>query len=119
MAAPRRRAALIEAHLTAWADFVGAGTRSADLSNVILVGHSRGGEGANRASLDQAVDAPYDITGQVLIGPTDFGFQAAPSTPTVTLLPYCDGDVSDLQGQNFTDAARDLTERSRCTARCW
>jgi hypothetical protein len=28
--------------------------------------------------------------------------------PTVTVLPYCDGDVSDLQGQNFTDGARDL-----------
>ena len=28
--------------------------------------------------------------------------------PTVTLLPYCDGDVSDLQGQKFTDNARDL-----------
>ncbi len=104
------RAALIRAHLVAWATFVADGTRSADLSNVVLVGHSRGGEGANRASLDQRADAPYDITGQVLLGPTDFGFQAAPSTPTVTLLPYCDGDVSDLQGQNFTDAARDLTD---------
>jgi hypothetical protein len=104
------RAALIRAHLTAWVGFVADDTRSADLTNVVLVGHSRGGEGADRAVLDRRTDAPYDIAGQVLLGPTDFGFQAAPSTPTVTVLPYCDGDVSDLQGQNFTDAARDLTD---------
>ncbi len=53
--------------------------------------------------------APYRIVGQVLIAPTDFGTQTAPYVPTVTLLPFCDGDVSDLQGQRFTDTARDLT----------
>jgi hypothetical protein len=103
------RAALIRDHLRAWVGFAGRGTHPADLSNVVLVGHSRGGEGVNRASLDLPLDEGYHVTGQVLIGPTDFGFQAAPSTPTVTLLPYCDGDVSDLQGQNFTDDGRDVT----------
>jgi hypothetical protein len=103
------RAALIRDHLRAWKQFVADGTHPADLTNVVLVGHSRGGEGANRASLDLPRDEGYAVTGQVLIGPTDFAFQAAPSTPTVTLLPYCDGDVSDLQGQNFTDDGRDVT----------
>ncbi|MBO0846664.1 MAG: hypothetical protein J2P22_14740 [Nocardioides sp.] len=102
------RAALIRDHLRAWVGFVGSGTHPADLSHVILVGHSRGGEGANRASLDLPTDEGYHVTGQVLIGPTDFAFQAAPAMPTVTLLPYCDGDVSDLQGQNFTDDGRDV-----------
>ena len=103
------RAALVRDHLRAWVDFVASGEHPADLSNVVLVGHSRGGEGANRASLDLPRNEGYAVTGQVLIGPTDFGFQAAPSTPTVTILPYCDGDVSDLQGQNFTDDGRDIT----------
>ena len=103
------RAALIREHLRAWLQFVADGTHPADLSNVVMVGHSRGGEGVNRASLDLPRDEGYQVTGQVLIGPTDFAFQAAPSTPTVTLLPYCDGDVSDLQGQNFTDDGRDVT----------
>ena len=103
------RAALIRDHLRAWVGFADSGTHPADLSNVVLVGHSRGGEGVNRASLDLPVDEGYQVTGQVLIGPTDFGFQAAPATPTVTILPYCDGDVSDLQGQNFTDDGRDVT----------
>lgn len=102
------RAALIEHHLEAWVDFVADDTYHADLDNVVLVGHSRGGEGADRAAINLPVGAPFTVTGQVLIGPTDFAFQASPYVPTVTLLPYCDGDVSDLQGQNFTDAARDL-----------
>jgi hypothetical protein len=103
------RAALIRDHLRAWVGFAHRGTHPADLSDVVLVGHSRGGEGVNRASLDLPDDEGYHVAGQVLIGPTDFGFQAAPATPTVTILPYCDGDVSDLQGQNFTDDGRDVT----------
>ena len=103
------RAALVRDHLRAWVGFAGSSTHPADLSNVVLVGHSRGGEGVNRASLNLPDAEGYRVTGQVLIGPTDFAFQAAPATPTVTLLPYCDGDVSDLQGQNFTDDGRDVT----------
>ena len=45
----------------------------------------------------------------MLVAPTNFGVQTAAYVPTVTLLPYCDGDVSDLQGQKFTDVSRDLT----------
>ena len=74
----------------------------------MLVGHSRGGEGVDRASIQIPLSAPYRIAGQVLVAPTDFGIQTAPYVPTVTLLPYCDGDVSDLQGQKFTDVSRDL-----------
>ena len=74
----------------------------------MLVGHSRGGEGVDRASIRIPLTAPYRIVGQVLIAPTDFAAQTAPYVPTVTLLPFCDGDVSDLQGQRFTDAARDV-----------
>ena len=39
------RAALIRDHLRAWVGFADSGTHPADLSNVVLVGHSRGGEG--------------------------------------------------------------------------
>jgi hypothetical protein len=101
------RALLIRKHLAHWA----ASTSPrfvADLDSVVLVGHSRGGEGANRAALTVPLSAPYRITGQVLVGPTDFGRQTTPYVHTVTVLPYCDGDVADLQGQIFTDAARDL-----------
>ena len=100
------RAAIVEAHLDHWVDL--AASHQVDLSRVVLVGHSRGGEGVDRASIQIPLSAPYRIVGQVLIAPTDFGSQTAPYVPTVTLLPFCDGDVSDLQGQKFTDTARDL-----------
>ncbi|MFC6345019.1 hypothetical protein ACFP8W_23760, partial [Nocardioides hankookensis] len=101
------RARLVQAHLDHWVGLAAA--HQVDLSRVVLVGHSRGGEGVDRASIRIPLTAPYRVVGQVLIAPTDFGAQAAPYVPTVTLLPYCDGDVSDLQGQKFTDSGRDLT----------
>ncbi len=100
------RAVLVRRHLSHWAELAAA--HQVDLSRVVLVGHSRGGEGVNRASIRTPLSAPYRIVGQVLIAPTNFGSQTAPFVPTVTLLPYCDGDVIDLQGQRFTDVARDV-----------
>ncbi|HYF72483.1 MAG TPA: hypothetical protein VD864_06660, partial [Nocardioides sp.] len=101
------RAEIVEQHLDHWAGI--AAEHQVDLDRVVLVGHSRGGEGVDRASIQIPLTAPYRVVGQVLIAPTDFGAQTAPYVPTVTLLPFCDGDVSDLQGQKFTDTARDLT----------
>ncbi len=100
------RAQIVQRHLDHWAKR--ADEHRVDLSRVVLVGHSRGGEGVNRASLQIPLDAAYRVVGQVLLAPTDFGTQTAPYVPTVTMLPYCDGDVSDLQGQRYTDSARDL-----------
>lgn len=100
------RAAIVRRHLDHWVGLAAA--HQVDLDRVVLVGHSRGGEGVDRASIQIPLSAPYRIVGQVLIAPTDFGAQTAPYVPTVTLLPYCDGDVSDLQGQKYTDTARDL-----------
>ena len=100
------RAQLVKAHLNYWTTIAGA--HQTDLSKVVLVGHSRGGEGVDRASIEIPLSAPYDLAGQVLIAPTDFASHTAPYVPTVTLLPYCDGDVYDIQGQKFTDTGRDL-----------
>jgi len=100
------RATVVAAHLDHWTSI--AAEHQVDLSRVVLVGHSRGGEGVNRASIRIPLSAPYRIVGQVLLAPTDFGTQTAPYVPTVTVLPYCDGDVFDLQGQRFTDVGRDL-----------
>ncbi|GAB2477827.1 alpha/beta hydrolase [Jatrophihabitans fulvus] len=99
------RATIVQRHLDYWATIATA--HQVDLSRVVLVGHSRGGEGVDRAAIRIPTSAPYRVVGQVLIAPTDFASQTASDVPTVTLLPYCDGDVSDLQGQRFTDIARD------------
>lgn len=102
------RSSLVQAHLDRWAEWTADGTKKADLSEVVLIGHSRGGEGVARASLDIPLGADYHVAGQVLLAPTDFSRQTSPYVPTVTVLPYCDGDVSDLQGQAYTDVSRDL-----------
>jgi hypothetical protein len=121
------RSSLVRKHLALWAGWSGANrskappiVRSApraDLSKVFLMGHSRGGEGVNRAALDSLNPPPaaqddyrgpvrWTIRGLFLIGPTVFGHNPQPDVPSATILPGCDGDVSDLQGQMYVDATR-------------
>ncbi|MFI6095454.1 alpha/beta hydrolase family protein [Lentzea sp. NPDC051213] len=120
------RSSLVRTHLAKWADWAGAGRGSApgivkdapaaDMSKVMLAGHSRGGEGVNRAATDSLTPPPGDtgfggpvrwmIKGTVLIGPTIFGHNPAPDVPSVTFLPGCDGDVADLSGQMYVDKTR-------------
>ncbi|ARF75958.1 hypothetical protein B7C62_29600 [Kitasatospora albolonga] len=123
------RSSLIRNHLGRWADwaakpasapaFVRKGPKT-DLSKVLLVGHSRGGEGVNRAVMDSLYKPPaaqdgyrskarWKIRGTVHIGPTIFGQNPVPDVPSLTILPGCDGDVSDLQGQVYTDGTRGVS----------
>ncbi|MFE9877535.1 hypothetical protein [Streptomyces sp. NPDC005784] len=123
------RSSLVRQHLAHWADWAARPTSApaivrrasaADLSRVLLVGHSRGGEGVNRAAMDSLYPAPADqdgyrgpvrwhIRGTVLIGPTIFGQNPTPDVPSATILPGCDGDVSDLQGEMYVDATRGVS----------
>ncbi|WP_037851067.1 hypothetical protein [Streptomyces sp. NRRL S-340] len=123
------RSSLVRQHLARWAewaaqpasapDAVRRGPR-ADLSRVLLVGHSRGGEGVNRAAMDSLYPPPADqdgyhgrtrwhISGTVLIGPTVFGQNPVADVPSTTILPGCDGDVSDLQGEVYVDGTRGVS----------
>lgn len=123
------RSSLVRQHLARWADWAAhpstapAVVRNApktDLSRVLLVGHSRGGEGVNRAAMDSLYPAPaeqdgyrgpvrWHVRGTVLIGPTIFGQNPVADVPSVTILPGCDGDVSDLQGEVFVDGTRGVS----------
>lgn len=79
-----------------------------DLTQVGLMGHSRGGEGVVRAAqLNAARALPYNIVSVLPLAPVDFGRLTLPAVPTLTVLPYCDGDVVNLQGQHFFDDSRD------------
>jgi hypothetical protein len=125
------RSSLVRLHLARWADWAGARRASApavvraapraDLSKVFLMGHSRGGEGVSRAALDTLTPPPaaqdgyhgkvrWTIRGLLLIGPTIFGQNPVPDVPSATILPGCDGDVADLQGQIFVDATRGVSQ---------
>jgi hypothetical protein len=124
------RSSLVRQHLARWADWAGAGRAGApaivrtapraDLSRVFLMGHSRGGEGVSRAAMDTLTPPPpaqdgyhgrvrWTIRGLLLIGPTLFGHDPVPDVPSATVLPGCDGDVADLQGQIFVDETRGLS----------
>jgi dienelactone hydrolase len=109
------RSQLVRAHLAQWATWNSSGTDPwggrfegrIDLGRVVLVGHSRGGEGVARAAIDTRRTDPWAVRGLVLLAPTAFARLAAPQADTVVVLPACDGDVSDLQGQQYLDVARD------------
>lgn len=111
------RSRLVRHHLAQWAEWSGHGGDPwqgrfygrVTLDKVVLVGHSRGGEGVERAAIDTWPEDPWQIRGLVLIGPTAFGRQVAAGIHTAVILPFCDGDVSDLQGQQYVDVGRDLT----------
>ncbi len=112
------RSRLVRRHLDHWSDWASTGgapfgtdlVGAVDLDRVVLVGHSRGGEGVNRAAIDSMGNPRWSIAGQVLIGPTAFGRQSLPGLNSVVLLPFCDGDVSDLQGQQYVDQSRDVVD---------
>jgi len=103
------RGQLVVHHLRALAD-VDLLDGHLDLGRTVLMGHSRGGEGVVSAA-QQLADAPLPgvrVAAVVPFAPTTFSRSAPPTVPTVTLLPACDGDVLDLQGQTLVDRGRDL-----------
>ena len=86
-----------------------------DLGRVGLVGHSRGGEGVVAASLLGGRHR-YRIRGVFVISPVDFERRTLdPHVAFGSLVSYCDGDVSDLEGLEYLDDARRTTR----TAPLW
>lgn len=78
-----------------------------DLTRVGTMGHSRGGEGVVRHYvLNNALGAPYGIKAVFPLAPVDFNRFVVNNAALNVMLPYCDGDVSDLQGVHFYDDAR-------------
>ena len=114
------RAALVRHHLALWSywslvggdPFGGVLRGKVDVRRVMLVGHSRGGEGVARAAIESRRADPWRVLGLVPIGSTAFGRQVPATVDTMVLLPRCDGDVSDLQGQIYVDEGRDLLRPS-------
>ncbi|MGW4938984.1 hypothetical protein ACWEQH_39380 [Streptomyces sp. NPDC004166] len=83
---------------------------SLDFDSIGLMGHSRGGEGVvTAATLNEGLPHPWAIKSVFALAPIDFTRVTLPDVITTTLLPYCDGDVSDQQGQHFYADSRDGT----------
>jgi hypothetical protein len=109
------RAELIMLHLQLWQSwnttttgtFGSLFTGRVSLNQVGLMGHSRGGEGIVRAYLLNASSgSPFGIRALFPLAPVDFNRPLANNVPMAVMLPYCDGDVSDLQGVHFFDDVR-------------
>ncbi len=118
------RAELILDHLALWKKWstVGGGPfgtkfiGKVNLQNVGLMGHSRGGEGVARAAvLNADRGGQYGIRAVLPLAPTDFARATVPGVAMSVILPYCDGDVSDLQGQKFYDDTRYSVTRDAAT----
>lgn len=78
-----------------------------DFSNIGMMGHSRGGEGVtSAATLNQGLAKPWRITSILPLAPVDFARMTVPNVAMNVVLPYCDGDVSNQQGQHMLDDSR-------------
>ncbi|MDQ1658399.1 MAG: hypothetical protein QOD41_3482 [Cryptosporangiaceae bacterium] len=109
------RAKLVIKHLELWSGWSGSvltgpfGTTfegKVDLTRVGLFGHSRGGEGVVAALAEnKRTGSRFGIQAVVPLAPTDLMRYQLRGTPSLTVVPYCDGDVSDLQGVHYFDDA--------------
>lgn len=111
----KARAELIQRHLEIWRTFNTTGGEpfgdqfvgKVDLNNVGTMGHSRGGEGVVRHFVfNKDAGSPFGIKAVLPLAPVDFSRPVANNVPLAVPLPYCDGDVNDLQGVHFFDDAR-------------
>ncbi len=108
------RAQLIQDHLDIWRSFNNGGDPfggrvrgRVDLTRVGTMGHSRGGEGVVKHFLYNAsLGSPYGIKAVLPLAPVNFSRSVINGVPLGVLLPYCDGDVSNLQGIHYYDDAR-------------
>jgi hypothetical protein len=109
------RAELIQKHLDIWKGFTTTGgapfgtsfVGKVDLTRVGTMGHSRGGEGvARHFTFNASQGSPYGVRAVLPLAPTDFNRTLVNNVPLMVMLPYCDGDVADLQGVHFYDDVR-------------
>lgn len=85
----------------------------ADMTRVGLMGHSRGGEGvvtASHVNLERPAPERHALKGIVALAPTDFNERGVAGVALLSLVPYCDGDVSTLHGLRTFDHSRWLDD---------
>lgn len=111
----RQRGELLETHLDLWQDWSTVGGEpfgdrfvgKVDMSRIGSMGHSRGGEGVVwQVIVDRERATSYGIDAVLPLAPVDFTRATVNDVPLAVMLPYCDGDVFDLQGVHFFDDAR-------------
>ncbi|MDQ3048386.1 MAG: T9SS type A sorting domain-containing protein [Bacteroidota bacterium] len=109
------RGELVQHHLNLWNTFNTTGAApfgtmfvgALDMNRIGTMGHSRGGEGVvSNALLNASLGSPYGIKAVLTLAPVDFGRQVMNNIPLLNIAPYCDGDVSNIQGVHYYDDTR-------------
>lgn len=85
-----------------------------DFSRIGLMGHSRGGDAVTSfIDYNRTRPAPgrrYALRGVISLAPVDYERRAPTGTAYMTILPQCDGDVSNLQGARFFERGQYLDD---------
>ncbi len=109
------RGELMQHHMNLWNTYNTSGgapfgtmfVGKLNMQNIGTMGHSRGGEGAvYNALYNKSLGSPYGIKAVLTLAPVDFYSKVLSNIPLLDISPYCDGDVSDIQGVHFYDMAR-------------
>lgn len=80
-----------------------------DLSRVLVIGHSRGAAGvALLAIQNRYLAAPYTVRGVMSLAGILQVKLGVPDLPFAAVLPQCDGDVFQLEGQNYVEVGSRL-----------
>lgn len=95
----------VDAHTTIGATLAG----KLDMTRIGLMGHSRGGD-AVTSFIDYnrvRTDGPrYPLRGVIALAPVDYERKAPYGVPYMSIVGYCDGDVSNLQGARFFERSQ-------------
>ncbi|MEV6301241.1 Ig-like domain-containing protein [Actinoplanes sp. NPDC051861] len=104
-AASRRKGLPVDEHTTIGTALSG----HLDMTRIGLMGHSRGGDAvANFLDYNRIrTDGPrYPINGVISLAPVDYERKAPYGMPFMSILPMCDGDVSNLQGARLFERSQ-------------
>ncbi|MEU1751186.1 Ig-like domain-containing protein [Micromonospora matsumotoense] len=95
----------VDPHTTVGATLAGR----LDLTRIGLMGHSRGGDAVS-SFIDYnriRTDGPrYPLRGVISLAPVDYERKAPYGMPYLSILPMCDGDVSNLQGARLFERSQ-------------
>jgi pimeloyl-ACP methyl ester carboxylesterase len=127
---------LVDLHLKALATATSGGPNRfgvelmdrADLSRLAFIGHSQGGDGAFWLTQKAGLDAPDAFTeldygpvdGLLLVAPAaNLGGARGASVPLAVVLPACDNDVFQQDGQLFYEITRLDPKQSAWASSVW
>ena len=127
---------LVDHHLKALAEATSGGSNQfgleleglADLNRLAFIGHSQGGEGAywltqkgGLAEQDAYASLGYGpVYGLLMVAPSaNFGGAAGASVPLAVILPACDSDVFQQEGQLYYEITRLDLQQSAWASSVW